>query len=432
MPARRSLLRTVSRQVIPALLVLTLAVLAFRNGVNVSDRGDIPDDAFLVQLYYAIGLFALGGMDLGMPTGGPRAWQNVLVFTYFAAPTLAAAAVLESLSRAIWARLVDRWPWRNHIVVAGAGRVARAVVDECRRAFPGSSILVMEKDITDAQAKHFRQIKKVHLVGGDMTDARAVESLRIGKARSLLLLTNDELANVELAVQARHTLAAGADLPMLVRVADLDLMDRANRILGQEGWAPCVNIHKAVAEKICRDSIEHMRETAGRETLVFTGFGRFCQTYLRQFMAVRGSEQIASIAIIALEADLAWERFFDALPADQQARLERIDIRLQNGRQEDPRAWQSLLDDPADARDGGRGKLVVLLGTNDDQSNLKAAMRVRDRSPDAYVMVRTFAASSFAQHAGEDMKVEVVDIARELDGEIKNWVGKISAIGRPA
>ena len=427
MPARRSLLRTVFRQVIPALVVLTLAVLAFRNGVNVSDRGDIPDEAFFVQLYYAIGLFALGGMDLGMPTGGPRAWQNVLVFTYFAAPALAAAAVLESLSRAIWARLVDRWPWRDHIVVAGAGRVARAVVDECRRKFPKASILVVEKDITDAQAKHFRHIKKVHLVGGDMTDPRAVESLRIGKARSLLLLTNDELANVELAVQAQHNFTTDGGLPMLVRVADLDLMDRANRMLGQEGWAPCVNIHKAVAEKICRDSIGYMRESKGQETLVFTGFGRFCQTYLRQFMDVRGSDQIASIAVIAVEAELAWERFFDALPADQQAQLRRIDVRLQNGRQEDPRVWQSLLDDRGDSE----GKLVVLLGTNDDQSNLKAAMRVRDRSPDAYVMVRTFGASSFALHIGNDMSLQIVDIARELDGEIKKWVGKISELGRP-
>jgi len=79
MPVRRSLLRTVFRQVLPVLVVLALTVLAFRNGVNVSDRGDIPNDAFLVQLYYAIGLFALGGMDLGMPTGGPRVWQNILV-----------------------------------------------------------------------------------------------------------------------------------------------------------------------------------------------------------------------------------------------------------------------------------------------------------------------------------------------------------------
>ena len=92
----------------------------------------------------------------------------------------------------------------------------------------------------------------VHLVGGDMTDPRAVESLRIGKARSLLLLTNDELANVELAVQAQHNFTTDGGLPMLVRVADLDLMDRANRMLGQEGWAPCVNIHKAVAAKILR------------------------------------------------------------------------------------------------------------------------------------------------------------------------------------
>ena len=430
MPTRRNLLRTFFRQVFLVLLVLVVAVLAFRSGVNVSDRGDIPDDAFLMQLYYAIGLFALGGMDLGMPTGGPRLWQMALLATYFLAPVLAAAAVIEALWRAIWLRLVDKWPWRDHIVLAGGGRVARAVVDECLRSFPGTRILVVEKRVTDSMLSHFGALKRVYLIGGDTTEPSTVDALRIGHARALMLLTNDELANVELAVQSEAHFGGENGLPMLVRVADLDLTDRANRILARGGRQPCVNIHKAVAEKICRDSIDYMTENKGREALVFTGFGRFCQTYLRQFMEVRGTEHIGSIAIIDKDAELAWQRFFDSLSSTQRSQIADIPVRRQSGLQEDPRVWAPILSG-ADGSDRPPSNLVVLLGTNDDPSNLKAAMRVRDRSPEAYVMVRAFGASSFARQIGEEMNIEIVDIAEELRIQIKAWVGEIGKRPRP-
>ena len=283
---------------------------------------------------------------------------------------------------------------------------------------------MVEKEITAAQLNHFGPLKRVHLLAGDMTERGTIASLRIGKARSLLLLTNDELANVELAVRSTRDLPSGRALPMLVRVADLDLMERANRMLGSDGREPCVNVHKAVAEKICRDSIEYMRKSEGRETLVFTGFGRFCQTYLRQFVEVRGSEQIASIVVIAPGAELAWQQFHDALPLAQQERLAGIEVIRQQGIQEDPRTWASLLETHGSESESS-GRLVVLLGTNDDQSNLKAAMRVRDRSPDAYIMVRGFGASSFSRQIGRDMGLQLVDIAEELAGEIKKWIGAL-------
>jgi hypothetical protein len=428
MPTRRNFLRTFFRQVFLVLLVLVVAILAFRNGVNVSDRGDIPNDAFLMQLYYAIGLFALGGMDLGMPTGGPRVWQMALLATYFLAPALTAATVIEGLWRAIWLRLVDKWPWRDHIVLAGGGRVARAVVAECLRAFPGTRILVVEKRVTDSMLSHFGPLKRVYLIGGDTTEPSTVEALRIGHARALMLLTNDELANVELAVQSEAHFGGENGLPMLVRVADLDLTDRANRMLAREGRQPCVNIHKAVAEKICRDSIDYMKENEGRENLVFTGFGRFGQTYLRQFMKVRGTEHIDSIAIIDKDAELAWQRFFDGLSRDQRSQISDIPVHRQSGLQEDPRVWAPILSGTG----GGERpltNLVVLFGTNDDPSNLKAAMRVRDQSPEAYVMVRTFGASSFARQIGAEMNLEIVDIAQELQVQIKAWVGEIRKQG---
>ena len=67
-------------------------------------------------------------------------------------------------------------------------------------------------------------------------------------------------------------------------------------------------------------------------------------------------------------------------------------------------------------------KLVVLLGTNDDQSNLKAAMRVREQKPDAYVMFRMFGASRFSQQVAQDMNLNLVDIQQELNQQIVSWV----------
>ena len=418
---RRSLLRTIVRLVIPVIGVLVISVLAFQNGVNVSDREDIPDDDLITQIYYSIGLFALGGMDLGMPTDGPAFWRAALVLTYFLAPALAAFTVIEGFSRLIWQRLVFHWPWRNHIVVTGAGRVARAVVERLRHVFPKTSILVVEKEVTDAQMAHFRDMKRVHLISGDMTEPETNVAMRIDHAKCLFLITNDALANVETAVQYKSSFSGRVGLPMLVRVADLDLMERANAILGSQAWEPCVNIHRSVAQKICRDSIDYMRETEGKETLVFTGFGRFSQTYLRQFILLRGVDQIDSMVIIDQDAELCWQRFLYKLSEEQRAKIEGIPVERKTGLQEDPRLWHSVLNRQESGMRSGT-KLVVLLGTNDDQSNLKAAMRVREQKPDAYVMFRMFGASRFSQQVAQDMNLNLVDIQQELNQQIVSWV----------
>jgi len=430
MPPRRSLLGAILRRSLPVLAVLTISILAFRNGVNVSDRADVPDHDFLTQFYYAIGLFALGGMDLGMPKGGPEFWQSALVLTYFLAPALAAFAVIEGLWRIIWHRMVLHWPWRNHIVVTGGGRVARAVVEHCRRVFPPrTSIVVVEKNVTESQIAHFAPLRRVHLLSGDVTEREMAAAMRIEQAAALLLITDDELANVETAVQFKDAFDVRTGLPMLVRVADLDLMERANRILGTEAWAPCVNIHKSVAQKICRDSMGYMRKTEGKETLVFTGFGRFSQTYLHEFIELRGIEQIDSIVIIDRDAELCWQMFFHSLDDSQRQRLNEIQIVRKTGVQEDPRMWHPLLEDHG-LRGQPVGKLVVLLGTNEDQSNLKAAMRVREQYDDAHVMFRMFGASRFSREVARDMDLILVDIQEELTGQIHTWVEELKKHSR--
>ena len=51
-------------------LVFLLGLTAFCGGADVSER-DVSSTDFMTKVYYTLGLFVLGGLDLGVPTGGP-------------------------------------------------------------------------------------------------------------------------------------------------------------------------------------------------------------------------------------------------------------------------------------------------------------------------------------------------------------------------
>ncbi len=259
----------------------------------------------------------------------------------------------------------------------------------------------------------------VFFLEGDVREEDTLDQLRLKNARCLLLLTGDEITNVEIAVQQQKR---DADLPILIRVANLDLMHRANKILAVDDHHPCVNIHHTVARKVCADSIEHMKSLPGKETLIFTGFGRFTETYLREFIKEQGVKQIDSIQIIDPDVDLKWAQFKDRLSKDSSNAINETQISLFNGSQDDPRIWDQMLDGSI----GEEGeKLVVLLGTALDQSNLKTAMNIRDRCANAYIMVRMFQASSFAGEVGKDMNLHIIDSAKELDHSISAWLKEL-------
>ena len=59
-------------------------------GVEVSER-DLTGEGLLGRLYYVLGLFVLGGLDLGTPMGGPAFGRVLLWFAYFGAPLITAS-----------------------------------------------------------------------------------------------------------------------------------------------------------------------------------------------------------------------------------------------------------------------------------------------------------------------------------------------------
>jgi len=407
--------------------VLVLSILAFRSGVDVSDRGAIPDADFFTQLYYSLGLFTLGGMDLGTPTGGPMAWRTVLWVMYFMAPTIAAVTVVEGLWRTFRPWLTTHWPWRRHVVIAGAGRTAAACVDVIRERYPRVPVLIVERHRDRSHWHQLRMKPHVHMIHGDITDSTLLAQLCLHRARALLLLTNNEFANIEVAarIQDGHVHPKATHLPMLVRVSDLTLLDAAKPLMSDQ--TSLVNLHQGVATNFHRACADHMRETQGDDVLVLAGFGRFSQTFLRCFLTDRSTREFRQVHVIDRDADLCWAQFANTLDREARGLLE-SKLALHSGEIRDPRMWHQLLEDQGitEGQEPGTQNLVVVLATSSYEHNLQTALVLRASLPDAFVAVRTFERSAFSLRVAESQQITVVYAADELKQRVsKHWLPQL-------
>ena len=97
--AGSSRLRSAWRPVVWRSLALAGAFLAgwlgLLAGVEVTER-DLTRAGVAEKAYYALGLFVLGGLDIGTPVGGPLYGRLLLWTAYFAAPLITASALVEA------------------------------------------------------------------------------------------------------------------------------------------------------------------------------------------------------------------------------------------------------------------------------------------------------------------------------------------------
>ena len=58
-------------------LIFGLGLTAFASGVSLTERPDVTAAPILERVYYILGLFVVGGLDLGTPVGGPT-WAQAM------------------------------------------------------------------------------------------------------------------------------------------------------------------------------------------------------------------------------------------------------------------------------------------------------------------------------------------------------------------
>jgi len=399
-------------------LPFTIAVLAFRAGVHVTYWGDLAALGLLTQMYAAAALFVLGGMDLGVPTGGPPAARAALWVVYFAAPVITTGAVAEGILRSVRPAWLQLRGLHHHVVLVGLGSLGTLYLQGLRDADPRRQVLIVDRDGGGANATEAASRSGVRLVRADIKHRRARLALRLERAAGVVVMTKDDLVNLE---AAWDLLDDYPDLKIVVHVADIGMRRRLGRLVDEgETRVRTFNSHRIAARRLWDDSLrKRFEETAAADSVVLAGFGRFGQT-IAEYLREHAGDGLGQVVVLDRDATRLLEAFTDHVGAGwHDPRFSAVD-----GDLDEPRTWEAVhaaLGDPTSPPS-------YVLGVDDDRTNLRAAARVRTEDVDAPVYVRCFHQSRFIEEMAAEHRLEVLSLERLLREafchEHERWFGK--------
>ena len=98
----------------------------------------------LTHVYYSLGLFVLGGLDLGVPIDGPSGARTALWLAYFLAPLVTAGVLVESAMRLLRPAWIQRRNLRDHIIVVGVGQLGELFLETLHAGTKNPRVLLVD------------------------------------------------------------------------------------------------------------------------------------------------------------------------------------------------------------------------------------------------------------------------------------------------
>jgi Trk K+ transport system NAD-binding subunit len=205
--------------------VLAVFFLLFLAGTAVLSwaRGISPNQAAYTALITELG----GGADPNAAGVSKIVMIFLTMISVAIIPTITAAVIdslVQTRLRLQAGGLVE--PTSNHIVVVGLGNVGTRII----RALHGQGIDVVAIE-RDAQAPGIQTARDfgIPVIVGDASRAESLNAASIGTARALVVVSTDDVTNLETALNARQ---AKPDLRVVLRLFDADFADRVHRTFG--------------------------------------------------------------------------------------------------------------------------------------------------------------------------------------------------------
>ena len=179
------------------------------------------------QAFYLTVLATVGGAnpDTTVPVA-EQVIQVVVMRAGIAVVPVITAAVVEAVVNARLALALGRLrgPIHDHVVVVGLGNVGTRVIQQLRDL----GVPVVAVDRTDeARGAQLARELGVPLIIGDASRAETLREASIETARSLVVLSTDDVINLEAALHAR---ASRPDLRVVLRLFDGDFAQRIQRV----------------------------------------------------------------------------------------------------------------------------------------------------------------------------------------------------------
>jgi hypothetical protein len=139
-----------------------------------------------------------------------------MVLSSVAIVSLVFSLILDRIikQRAQYAMGRKTYAYKNHIVVCGLGRLGYFIVEELLQR--GEKIVIIESDEHSPNIAHFRA-KNVDVYIGDARLPKVQQDVGVESCHALLSVTNDDYANLEIGLNARHF---RPDVCLILRIFD--------------------------------------------------------------------------------------------------------------------------------------------------------------------------------------------------------------------
>jgi hypothetical protein len=391
-------------RVLPALIAVILALTAFQLGVEVDGRAGMPQAGILAQLYAICTLFVLGGLDLGLPSGSTEGARGLMWVAYFLAPAVTTVAVIEAFLESLQPGWWQRRRLKDHLLVVGGGRMGTLYLEALRAEEPDAQALLVDTNPScEAVANHFGAV----FLQGDVRREATRRQLSLEKARGVIVTTKDDLLNLGTAASIADA-APNLKGKITVHVGDLGLtrtLRHPQRSDGSTspstiGHERLFNSHQVAAQHLVEHKLRtHFALTKATDVVVLGGFGRFNQTIL-EVLQSRAAGEFHAVTIVDTHAE------HQARSYAEQVGFGALRVDIVEGDMNDPQVWEQVHEACAEV-----ASPAYVLGTDADSVNLRVALGLRRRYPEARIFVRCFDESSFSQRLAADAGFEVSSVA---------------------
>lgn len=397
---------------VAAVLLFFCGFWALLAGVGLSERPDAIGANWLTKAYYSLGLFVMGGLDLGMPVGGPDYARFMLWFAYLGAPFIAASALIEALFKALAPKY---WQLRNikrHLIIVGTNELTFSYLKVLRSKHPKVDIVVVDNEVDSVRIDELKQLFGVTVLIGDITHDYFLTKLRIQKAVKILMMGNDNFQSYEAAhkiIQVAPQMAP----KVVIHCNNLRFMRGMSESRVAMLCHSFNSYHLAAAGLVKRHLLEHFHQTEPLDMVVIAGFGRFGQTILEE-LHKHAPNEMQTVAIIDIDAKRR------VMIADEQFAFEgQYQREIFEGDISHPKVWKEL----RTQIDLTLCAPVIILGTGAEEENLRTAIWLRSKYPDAMIISRTNQESRFAREVGREHGITSFSMTELIESNIPdNWV----------
>ena len=192
-----------------------------------------PGMSWLDAMYFSaetITTVGYGDFSFAQQPTWLRIFSVILMFTGMATTAVLVAFIADVLLSRRFVHTAGRRRvrhLRDHVIVVGLGSVGIRVVGELTEA--GYDVAVIEQDDENPFLPVADELE-VPVIFGDATMEQTLESARIDRARAVVVLTQDDMVNIETGIVLREMYGPGVltvfnrpEVPLVLRIYDRDL-----------------------------------------------------------------------------------------------------------------------------------------------------------------------------------------------------------------